>query len=176
MNKLLFSDLLNAQSQASIYMSISEDNNVQQKHRVFLNICKELATLSKCVSFQVAALIVKNGRILSTGINGTPSGFLNCCDVFQKDDFNRDEHHIFSETFEIHAEQNAILFAAKNGISIEGADLYCTLHPCNTCLKMICGSGIKQIYYNQSYDKFNADPRIQTLLKQCGISMYQIKM
>ena len=144
------------------------------KHKIFLNIAKEIASLSHCVSHKVGVVLVKNGRILSTGINGTPSGFKNCDEVFEFNNFNRNAHHDFSEKFEIHAETNAILFAAKNGISIEGASLYSTLHPCNTCLKMICNSGIKNVYYTEEYDLFNTDNYIDEMLKECNINITKI--
>ena len=144
------------------------------KHKVFLNIAKEIASLSHCVSHKVGVVLVKNGRILSTGINGTPSGFKNCDEVFELNNFNRNAHHDFSEKFEIHAETNAILFAAKNGISIEGASLYSTLHPCNNCLKMICNSGIKNVFYAEEYDLFNTDNYTGKMLKECNINIARI--
>jgi dCMP deaminase len=73
--------------------------------------------------------------------------------------------------FEIHAEQNAILAAARNGISIEGSILYTTLHPCYDCLKLICNSGIKTIIYRYEYDKFNLNSRIQEMLEKCKIQL-----
>ena len=90
----------------------------------FINIAKELATASKCVSKQVGAVIVKDGRILSTGYNGTPAGFINCCDHWNNE--YTAEHHEWSKTYEIHAEMNAIIWAAREGISIEGATIYVT--------------------------------------------------
>ncbi|MBT5323050.1 MAG: dCMP deaminase, partial [Campylobacteraceae bacterium] len=85
--------------------------------RNFINIAKELATASKCVSKQVGAVIVKDGRILSTGYNGTPPGHTNCCDHWNGK-YTKD-HHEWSKTYEIHAEMNAIIWAAREGISIE---------------------------------------------------------
>ena len=149
-----------------------KDNN--KIHKVFLKIAEDLSELSHCVSHKVGVIIVKDNRILSTGLNGTPTGFVNCDETFDEEDFDREEHHKFSEMFEIHAETNAILFAAKNGISIEGAILYSTLHPCYNCLKMICNSGIKEIYYKDDYDLFVHDHKIDELLKKSGIKLHKI--
>lgn len=143
-------------------------------HKTFLNIAKEISNLSHCVSHKVGVVLVKDGRILSTGINGTPAGFKNCDEVFDEKDFSREEHHRFSENYEIHAETNAILFAAQNDISIKGATLYSTLHPCNHCLKMICNSGIKEIYYSDEYDLFDYDADIKNMLTMCGVHLHHI--
>ena len=77
--------------------------------------------------------------------------------------------------FEIHAELNAILCAARNGISIEGSILYSTLHPCYDCLKMICNSGIKTIIYRYEYDKFTMNSEVKRMLDLCGITLISEK-
>ena len=77
----------------------------------FIKIAQELATASKCVSKQVGAVIVKDGRILSTGYNGTPSGFTNCNEHWKGK--YTPEHHEWSKTYEIHAEMNAIILGSK---------------------------------------------------------------
>ena len=94
--------------------------------------------------------------------------------MFDENDFNRNEHHKFSENFEIHAETNAIIFAAENGISIKDSIMYSTLHPCNNCLKMICNSGIKKIIYDDEYDLFNEDERMKEMLKDCNIELKRL--
>jgi len=155
-------------------IGIKKMKNFSNNDVIFLNIAKEISKMSKCVSHKVGVIIVKDKRIISTGYNGTPSGFKNCNDVFKKDDFSRDEHHDFSEKFEIHAEMNAIIFAAKNGISIEGADVYTTLHPCNNCLKNLCNCGIRNIYYIDDYDKFEDNHLTKILLENSGINLIKI--
>ena len=112
-------------------------SNTQSLHTTFMHILFEFSKLSHCVSKQVAAMAVKDGRIISTGINGTAPGYTNCDDIFNKSDFDRELHHQFSNTYEIHAEMNMILYAAKNGISLEGATLYCSMLPCWNCIKPI---------------------------------------
>jgi dCMP deaminase len=119
----------------------------------FLKTALLLSQESKCVSYKVGCLIVKDKRILSTGYNGTAPGFPNCNTIFRKETFDREKHHAFSDKYEIHAEMNAILFAAKNDLSIDGCELYTTVHPCDQCLKNLIQSGIKKIYYVFDYDK-----------------------
>jgi len=121
----------------------------------FVNIAKEIASASKCVSKQVGAVIVKDGRILSTGYNGTPPGFTNCSDHWDGE-YTKD-HHEWSKTYEIHAEMIAIIWAAREGISINGATIYVTLEPCSDCSKNIIASGIKRIVYDKSYEHTNSD-------------------
>ncbi len=116
----------------------------------FINIAKEIATASNCVSKQVGAVIVKNGRILSTGYNGTPPGYTNCSDYW--DGQYTKDHHEWSNTYEIHAEMNAIIWAARKGISIEDATIYVTLEPCSQCSKNLIASGIKRIVYQTPYE------------------------
>jgi len=144
------------------------------KNEIYMNIAKEVAKLSHCMSFQVGCVLVKDGRIISTGYNGTPVGYLNCDDIFSKETFDREKHHEFSETFELHAELNAILYAAKAGVAIDNSIMYTTLHPCNDCLKMICNSGIKTIYYKDEYDKFSDSKEIKKMLKICKVQLIKL--
>ena len=121
--------------------------------KMFLDIAEIIAQQSKCVSFQIGALLVLDGRIISNGRNGTPSKFINCNEKFNIDDFNRDEHHEWSNKFEVHAEMNALMFALRHGISTNGATLYSTYQPCHNCLKHIISAGIVEIVYRYDYDK-----------------------
>ena len=132
----------------------------------FINIAFELAQASKCVSKQVGAVIVKNGRILSTGYNGTPAGFTNCCDHW--DGKYTKEHHEWSRTYEIHAEMNAIIWAAREGISIEGATIYVTLEPCSECSKNVIASGITRIVYANPYEHTHSEV-ISKFIKDNGV-------
>ena len=137
----------------------------------FINIAQELATASKCVSKQVGAVIVKDGRILSTGYNGTPAGFTNCSDHWEG--AYTSDHHEWSKTYEIHAEMNAIIWAARQGISIEGATIYVTLEPCSECSKNIIASGIKRIIYSKPYEHTHSDT-ISKFIKDNGVSIEQL--
>lgn len=133
------------------------ETKIDRIHRVYLNIAKELASLSHCVSYKVGAVAVLDGRILATGINGSPRGSMNCDAIFDEatvhEGSDREAHHEWSKINEIHAEMNLILFCAKHGIQLEGATLYCTLQPCSECTKNLVQSGIKTIVYGGVYDK-----------------------
>lgn len=127
---------------------------------VFLLMAFTMASASHCVSCQVGALLVKDGRIISTGINGTPAGCKNCDEIFPprtSPEFNRAEHHEFSMANEIHAEMNALMFKGKEGggYNLSGATLYCTTQPCNDCLKNLMQSGVTRIVYAEEY-KFSS--------------------
>jgi dCMP deaminase len=137
-----------------------------QMNDVFMKTAFLFAEKSHCVSHHVGAVIVKDRRIIVTAYNGTPENLPNCDEVFDKNNFNREEHHIWSKDNEIHAEMNAISFAAKNLVDIDGADMYVTISPCNDCLKNIIPSGIKNIYYLYLYDKISLNP---TLLKKINV-------
>ncbi len=139
----------------------------------FINIAKEIASASKCVSKSVGAVIVKDGRILSTGYNGTPAGYENCCDYW--DDKYTKDHHAWSKTYEIHAEMNAIIWAARKGISIDGATIYVTLEPCSECSKNLIASGIKRIVYETSYEYTHSEI-ISKFLKDNGVEIKQISL
>lgn len=132
----------------------------------FIHIAFEIATASKCVSKQVGAVIVKDGRILSTGYNGTPAGYMNCRDHWSGE--YTAEHHEWSKTYEIHAEMNAIIWAARKGISIEGATIYVTLEPCSECSKNLIASGIKRIIYAKEYEHTHSQT-ISKFLKDNGV-------
>jgi len=127
----------------------------------FMDMATKVATWSSCfrTGRQVGALVTKNKRILTTGYNGAPSGITSCV---EKGRCMRDDMTIPSGTrhelcYAVHAEQNAIIQAAKLGVSLEGATMYCTHHPCVICAKMIVDSGIKRVVYLIDYpDEFAA--------------------
>ena len=118
----------------------------------FMIIAKEVAMRSNCIKRKVAAVIVRDKRIVSTGYNGTPRGVKNCneggcarCNSFAKGGTALDE------CLCSHAEENSIVQAAYHGIAINGATIYTTYSPCLTCSKMIINSGIKKVVYNTEY-------------------------
>lgn len=117
----------------------------------------EMSKMSHCQSKQVACLFVNvDGRIVSTGINGTPRNYTNCSDVFPNgvSPENRKEHQKWSDIHELHAEQNAITVAAKAGVSVEGTTAFCTLKPCGQCVKLLIAAGISRVVYAFTYDRF----------------------
>jgi dCMP deaminase len=119
---------------------ILREEKQKKLDRVFINITKEISTLSHCVRFKVGAVLVRDGNIISFGYNGTPSGIENCC-----------EENDVTLPHVIHAEVNCILKAAKNGSSVDNSTLYLTLSPCLDCSKLILQSGVKRVVYLTAY-------------------------
>ena len=113
-------------------------------HTYFMNIATQVATRSTCDRKHVGAVIVRDRTILSTGYNGSIRGMPHCDEVGH--DLEND-HCVGT----IHAEANAILQAAKNGVMIDGAELYTTASPCWSCFKLIANAGIRTIYYGEFY-------------------------
>ncbi|MGL5083446.1 MAG: deoxycytidylate deaminase [Microcoleaceae cyanobacterium] len=119
----------------------------------FLMMAKLAATRSTCLAFPVGSVIVKDRQVLATGYNGSPSGSVHCitqgycypgllsCDANKT-----------LPSRAVHAEANAIAQAAKHGISCAGASIYVTLEPCLSCLKLIISAGIKQVYYETTFN------------------------
>lgn len=124
------------------------------KHQVFMNMALDLALLSKCVSMQVGVLAVnERGRIIATGVNGTPSGAPNCCDVHKE---RGPEHSAWSEEHEIHGEMNTIIEMARSTVKYNEVTFYSTHCPCNNCLKHMLAlttpeAPVKRIIYNEVY-------------------------
>lgn len=113
-------------------------------HTYFMNIARQAATRSTCDRKKVGAVIVRDRTILSTGYNGSIRGMPHCDEVGH----DMVNGHCVAT---IHAEANAILQAAKNGVNIDGAELYTTASPCWNCFKMIANAGIREIYYGEFY-------------------------
>jgi dCMP deaminase len=121
----------------------------------FMQLAEVIAGWSSCYQSnrKIGAIIVKNKRIITTGYNGAPSGHISC---LEKGECLSKKANIPSGTqhelcYAIHAEQNAIIQAAKLGISIDGATIYCTHQPCVICSKMIINSGIQRVVYKNHY-------------------------
>ena len=125
-----------------------------------MGMAKLVSTWSSCykVNRKVGAVIVKDKRILTTGYNGAGSGISSCVD---RGFCLREQMNIPSGTrheicYAVHAEQNAIIQAAKLGVSVQGATLYCTHQPCSICAKMIINSGITRVVFDEGYpDEFS---------------------
>ncbi|HQT44775.1 MAG TPA: dCMP deaminase family protein, partial [Candidatus Micrarchaeota archaeon] len=140
----------------------------------FMGIAKMVATRSNCIKRHVAAVIVKDKRIVSTGYNGTPRGTRNCdqggcprCNSFA------DSGTKLDECFCSHAEENAICQAAYHGISIKDSSIYITYSPCLTCTRMIINSGIKEVIYNENYPLGQSSIK---LLQEAGVKARQMKL
>ena len=142
----------------------------------FMEIAEKFSTLSTCGRLKVGAVITKNNRIISTGYNGVPSGLQHCCEIHKGIDFsipeNNEKHKQFSAQYELHAEQNAIVEAAKNGIALNGSILYTTVEPCDYCRKLIAQSGIKKVFYRYKYDRNNKESDL--IAEKLGLVIKQI--
>lgn len=123
---------------------------------IFMNLATDLALRSHCVKAQVGAVLTKDTRIISIGYNGPPAGTHNCDEEWPETGCPRDSKN--SCSLALHAEENAILYAVKNGSSLDGATLYLTLSPCLSCARIIYSSGIKKIFYLNSYAEFKGLP------------------
>lgn len=121
-----------------------------------MNLAIDLAQKSHCVKAQVGAVLTKETRIISIGYNGPPAGTHNCDEEWPIDGCARDSRN--SCSLALHAEENAILYAVKNGAQIQGATLYCTLSPCIACARLILTSGIKKVFFKDSYAKYKGLP------------------
>ena len=125
----------------------------------FMDMAEVVATWSSCYqeNRHVGAVVVKDKRILTTGYNGAPAGIKSCSDrgVCLRRERNIPSGTMQEVCYAVHAEQNAICQAAKIGVSLDGATLYCTHQPCVICARIIINSGIKRVIYKHGYpDEF----------------------
>ncbi len=119
---------------------------------IFMDLAVNLAKRSHCIKAQVGAVLTKDTRIISIGYNGPPAGTHNCDEEFPEIGCERDSKG--SCSLALHAEQNAILYASKNGMSVEGATIYVTLSPCIACARIIFSMKIKKVFFLHSYAKY----------------------
>ncbi|MHA1214644.1 MAG: deoxycytidylate deaminase [Candidatus Hodarchaeales archaeon] len=130
----------------------------------FMNIAKQVATRSTCDRKSIGAVIVRDKTILSTGYNGSIRGLAHCDEVGHMMENN---HCVRT----VHAEANAIAQAAKNGVSVDKAEIYITASPCWTCFKLLVNAGINKIYYGEFY----RDDRIFTAAQEAGVELIHLK-
>ena len=139
----------------------------------FMDIAQMVAARSNCSRRQVAAVLVKDCRIISTGYNGTPRGVRNCSDGgCPRCNSDTPSGHGLHECLCSHAEENSIVQAAYHGIVVKGATLYTTFSPCLQCAKMIINAGIVEVVYHQRYSIDDVSTR---LLKEAGIIIRPLK-
>lgn len=121
-----------------------------------LQMAEHVALRGTCSRYQVGVVLAKEGRVLVTGYNGAPAGLPHCeheCTCHQID------FEAHSETcaarpgcpVAVHAEANAIAYAARLGIALEGASLYCSLSPCVSCAQLIINAGVRQVFFRSCY-------------------------
>jgi dCMP deaminase len=139
----------------------------------FMEITHLVARRSTCLRRQVGAVLVKDKNILATGYNGAPSGIAHCLDVGclrEKLRIPSGERHELCRG--LHAEQNAIIQAAKHGTNIDGATLYCTAMPCVICSKMIINAGIGRVVYEGGY----ADQLAAEMIGESGVVVERFEL
>ena len=132
-------------------------------HTYFMNMAKQAATRSTCDRKYVGAVIVRDKTILSTGYNGSIRGMPHCDEVGH---LIENDHCIGT----VHAEANAIIQAAKNGVRIDGGELYTTASPCWSCFKLLANAGITRVYYGEFY----REKRSVEVAKQLGIELVDL--
>ena len=134
----------------------------------FMQLATVVAGRATCLRRQVGAVMVKDRQILSTGYNGSPSGLLHCAEIgCLRQNLNVPSGERTEICRAVHAEQNALIQAAKHGVAIEGADLYTTHQPCVQCTKMIINAGIRRVVYIHSYP----DPLADVMAREAGLEL-----
>lgn len=140
----------------------------------FMDIAKVVASRSNCIKRKVAAIIVRDKRVVSTGYNGTPRSTRNCneggcprCNSLATSGTNLDE------CLCSHGEENAIVQASYHGVSLKDAIIYTTFAPCLMCAKMIINSGIREVIYNVEYPLNDSAFR---LFDEAGVLVRKLKV
>ena len=138
-----------------------------------MELAQKLAQRSHCVKMHVGAVLTKDTRIVSLGYNGPPAGTHNCDVEWPEHGCPRDSKG--SCSLALHAEQNAILYASKNNVSVEGSTLYITLSPCIACARIIFTTGIRKVIYLNSYAEYKKIPSDEGVdfLKKFGVDVVQ---
>lgn len=157
-----------------IVMAIAQKKKRPNWDEYFLGIAKVVALRSNCVKRKVAAVIVKDKRIIATGYNGTPRGVQNCneggcprCNQMASSGTQ------LEECLCSHGEENAITQSAYHGVTIKESTLYTTFSPCLLCTKMIINSGIKEVVFNVDYPLSHTSLK---LLKEAGVVIRKAKI
>ena len=140
---------------------IGTDSKTERYDKAYLRMAATWAQLSHCSRKKVGALIVRDGRIISDGYNGTPAGFDNCCE----------NEHGETHWYVLHAEANAILKVARSTNDCSDATLYLTLSPCKDCSKLVLQAGINRVVYMHDYkDTTGID-----FLRSAGVEIVKIE-
>jgi dCMP deaminase len=129
----------------------------------FMRIAEQVATRSTCDRKHVGAVIVRDRVILSTGYNGSIRGLPHCDDVGH---LMENGHCVRT----VHAEANALVQAARNGVAVEGGEIYVTASPCFSCFKLIANAGIRRVCYGEFY----RDVRIHDFAEQLRIELVDL--
>lgn len=135
----------------------------------FMELTVQVGTWSSCFRRKVGAVIVRDKRVMTTGYNGAPAGIASC---IERGECLREKLNIPSGTraelcYGVHAEQNAIIQAARYGINITGASIYVNTQPCVVCAKMLINAGIEEIVYQNPYP----DELAMSMLEEAGMKL-----
>lgn len=133
-------------------------------HNLYMDIALRISQMSYAIRKKVGCIAVKDGRIISMGWNGTPSGFDNNCET------ENENGELVTKKEVLHAELNLFSKLAKSHESIVDADLYVTLSPCFDCSKLIMQAGVKRVFFNEMY----RDTSALEFLNKANIKIYQI--
>ncbi len=131
--------------------------------RYFMNLAVQAATRSTCPRKHVGAVIVRDKSILSTGYNGSIRGAPHCDEA----GCLMDNGHCVRT---VHAEANALVQAARNGVRLEGGHIYVTASPCFNCFKLIANAGLSAVYYGEFY----RDEKVLAFADELGIRMVHL--
>lgn len=149
-------------------MNETEIHNRPSWDEYFINVMEMIGARGTCDRGKSGCVIAKNKRIISTGYVGAPAGCKHCDELghemhtVKKEDGTESRHCIRTS----HAEENAIVQAARSGVSTEGATLYCKMAPCYTCAKMIINAGIVRVVALKDY---HASKRSKEIFTEAGI-------
>lgn len=137
----------------------------------FMELAEVVAKRSTCLRRNIGAVVVKDKRVLATGYNGAPTGLAHCSEVgCLRERLGIPSGERVEMCRGLHAEQNALVQAARYGISLEGAVIYCTNQPCVTCAKMLINAGIVKVIYKHPYP----DKLAQDLLAESKVSVERL--
>ena len=138
----------------------------------YMSMADLVGSWSSCLSRKVGCIITVDRRVVATGYNGAPAGIPSC----RETGFCLREGSPSGENLDVcwavHAEQNAITWAAKSETALKGGDIYVTTFPCSTCMKLIISSGIKRVFYGEDYNS----PLSRQLAEKAGIEIYRVKV
>ena len=130
-----------------------------------------VAERSTCTRRKVGAIAVKDKRILATGYNGAPRGMRDCLEIgCLREQLGVPSGQRHELCRGLHAEQNVLVQAAVHGVSIEGADIYCTHQPCLICAKLLINCGVAAVFYANPYP----DPMSEAMFEEAGITLAEL--
>jgi len=142
-----------------------------EQHEYFMGIAMAVRKRANCLGSRIGALIVMKGRIVSTGYNGTPENMPNCLEGGCHRCANRDKYQSgtgYDLCICVHAEQNAIISAARFGIAIEGSTVYSTMRPCFGCTKEMLQAKVAAVYYVHDWSHPNPAHKAEYERLQAG--------